>query len=148
MSSLRDNEEFIATLAAYELTVERRDAVSRAVADLGVVGVGSLQNFYAKYRGPFSSRYTGYELLDPVEQSMSIRSQTEELRSTFSFPTRYIVLSNYLANSVLIYDADTDFVYDMDFEGGDAELLQGTLAPAWPSFDAFLRFYFLGHRSN
>lgn len=75
---------------------------------------------------------------------MSVVSQTKMLRETFAFPNRYIVISDYLANAVLVYDFETDAVFNMDFEGSDQALLAGNLEADWKRFDVFLRDYFLG----
>jgi hypothetical protein len=59
----------------------------------------------------------------------------------FGWPNRFLVLSDFL-ESVLVLDASTGRVFNVDFEGGDQELLRGTLEPMYPSFSDFLAFYF------
>ena len=98
--------------------------------------------FYATFRGPFFSRRTSYELLDAIEQSENVMTVTATCREEFSFPPYALVLTNLNANAVLICDARSGAVYDVDFEGGDAAFVNGELPPRWASFEAFLRFYF------
>lgn len=114
---------------------------------LGCVCRPEFCEFFEKYRGPFGSEHTGFEILDLVEQSPNVVSHTETCRSEFEFPERYLVISSYLGNGVLVYDTQTDSVFDVDFEGTDRELLAGTLAPRWRTFDALLRFFFLGENT-
>ncbi len=112
-------------------------AVKSAVARLGCSGSASFRQFFETYAGPFSGS-TGYELLDLVDQDVNIVSQTEAARDVHGFPSRYLVISNYVGNAVLVYDCDTDGVFEVDFEGGDRELIAGTLAPRWATFADFL----------
>ncbi len=55
-----------------------------------------------------------------------------------------IVLSEEVADAVLVYDTKKDAVYVVDFERSDQELKEGKLEPCWRSFEEFLAFYFIG----
>ena len=120
----------------------RRDvaAVRAALAELDVPVSETFQSFYEAYAGPFGSRHTGFELLDLVEGE-TILSATATCRTEFGFPKRYLVITDLLGNGVLVYDSDTDAVFNVDFEGSDRDLLAGKLQPEWPSFEAFLVNY-------
>lgn len=124
--------------------------VDDALARLGCAGaaVSSLAEFYRRYAGPFTSEHTGFELLDLIDQRENVSTQTNECRREHGFPTRYLVLSNLLGNSVLVFDCQSGAVYDVDFEGGHEALKAGLLPPTWVSFDAFLESYFLGRAAR
>ncbi|CAN7390383.1 hypothetical protein [Variovorax sp. LjRoot178] len=127
----------------------RRSAIDDAAAGLDRLGVpkdSQLGSFFLRYAGPLASPNTGFELLDLVgEQGQhSVESSTSLVRSRFSWPDRYLVLTNFLAGVVMVYDISTEQVYDVDFEGGDALLKDGRLEPRHPSFLEFLRFFFGG----
>ena len=121
----------------------RSDAsvVATTLARLGCPASPTFRAFYERYAGPFAGSL-GYELLDLVEQDENIVTQTEAGRTVHGFPPRYLVISNYAGNAVLVYDSQTDAVYDVDFEGSEQDLVAGTLTPRWPSFEAFLTEFF------
>ncbi|MFC0682878.1 hypothetical protein ACFFGH_34025 [Lysobacter korlensis] len=102
--------------------------------------------FFATCEGPFSSSRTGFLLLNAGDPTSTecVEYSTAVARSKFSWPEHYLVISDLLAGSVLVYDAATDAVYTVDFEGGDSLLIQGTLAPDFPTFLSFLQWYFAG----
>lgn len=115
--------------------------VDEALARLGVTPPPEFVEFYRKYEGGFCSRHTGFELADIVGHAESL---THACREVHAFPLQCVVLSEELADSVLVYDTLKDEMYAVDFEGSDEKLREGTLDPDWPSFSAFLDFYFLG----
>lgn len=129
-------------LAEYA-TEPRTEQVETALDALGSGG-GSLRRFFEIYRGPFCGSAISYSLLDLTEQEMNIITQTKELRATFGTPDRYLVLSDMCGLALLVYDCETDHVFNMDLEGGEQRLIDGTLKPIWSTFQAFLRFFFLG----
>lgn len=112
------------------------------MAKLGIDLTSEFAEFYKTYRGGFDSRKTGFELLDLEEEDESVLSSTEIVRKEFSWPIRFIVISTYLGNGVLVYDTESNNVFDVDFEGGDALLLAGKLEPYWNTWNDFLSFYF------
>jgi hypothetical protein len=118
--------------------------VARALKSLGCDPSPSFRSFYERHAGPFSSEHSGFSLLDVVDQDVNIATQTEECRTQFGFPKRYLVLSDLVGNAALVYDCVTDAVFNVDFEGADESLVAGTLEPRWDSFDKFLASYFLG----
>ena len=102
--------------------------------------------FFSAYSGPFCSRNTGFILLDlgRPDKPESVEYSTRAVRSKFGWPDRYLVISDLLANSVFVYDTVTESVFNVDFEGGDAMLISGTLPADFPTFTAFLEWYFQG----
>ena len=118
-------------------------AAAEAMSRLGIDGNCPFWAFYLRYPGPHCSSTTGFEMLALVDDQLpSVESSTVVVRSQFAWSERFIVFSNLLAGSVLVYETTTDLVYDVDFEGGDALLVNGILKASFPSFCAFLCFYF------
>jgi hypothetical protein len=115
--------------------------VGKAFARLGVTPPLGFVEFYQKYEGGFCSRHTGFELADIVGHAEEL---TQACREFHAFPAQCVVLSEEVADAVLVYDTLKDEMYVVDFEGSDEELRRGTLEPDWHSFAAFLDFYFLG----
>lgn len=115
--------------------------VDSTLARFGCVGSDTFRSFFERYAGPFGGT-AGHELLDLVDQDENIVSQTSLARSVHGFPDRYLVISTYVGNAVLVYDCQTDAVLEVDFEGADRELLTGKLEPRWASFASFLIEYF------
>jgi len=105
--------------------------------DLGLFGL-----FFEKYEGPFHSDHSGFELLDVQNQDPSIYSNTKYCREQLGWPPAFIVLTDLLGGSALVFEYEKDKVYVVDFEGGDEELVAGTLEPYWSSFEEFLLDYF------
>lgn len=119
------------------------EAVKDVFCRLQVAPPEMMMAFYLAFRGPFFSRKTSYELLDIIEQEENVETATRTCRDEeFSFPSSALVLTNLNANAVLVCDVQTGGVYDVDFEGSDAEFIAGQLSARWKSFEAFLRFYF------
>ena len=118
------------------------DKVDIALQQLSVSVPSSFLEFFHIFAGPFGSRKTGFELLDMIRDEDNIVSFTMICREEFSFPTNYLVISTYLGNAVLVYDTSTDKVYNVDFEGGDEELLRHELEARWDSFYEFLEYFF------
>jgi hypothetical protein len=126
---------------ALPLETFERDGGDRTADDLGTLNVpkGSLFfEFYMTYHGAFGSPHSGFVILDIPE----ILEETAVVRDEFDFPSRYLVLTELLGGSVLIYDVETDHVFSVDFEGGDELLLKGELEPDWTSFEGFLEDFF------
>lgn len=125
----------------------QRSAVREAATGLDRLGVSKdsqLGSFFLRYSGPLASPNTGFELLDLVGKTgqHSVESSTSLVRSRFGWPDRYLVLTNFVAGGVMVYDIATEQVYEVDFEGGDALLKDGQLDASYPSFLEFLRFFF------
>lgn len=102
--------------------------------------------FFTQYSGPFCSSNTGFTLLElggknPRE---SIEFATKIVQEKFSWPKRYLVITDLVANAVLVYDTISEGVFNVDFEGGDSLLLQGKLSAEFVSFQAFLEWFFAG----
>lgn len=119
-----------------------KNCVSQNLQYLDVEVNKNFKQFYETYEGPFSSNFLGFELLDLCNQETNIRSQTEVCRDIHRFPKRFLVLTELLGGEILVYDSETDFVFQVDFEGSDAEFLEGRLEPRWKSFYDFLNDFF------
>lgn len=128
------------TLPTYGRVDEQ--CVDEVIRDLGVTVRGVFEEFYRKYQGPFFSNVTGFELLDLCDQVPNIKSQTETCRSVYHFPAKFLVLTDLVGIAALVYDSQRDEVFNVDFEGGESELVDGTLKPEWISFALFLNEYF------
>jgi hypothetical protein len=126
-------------------SVYARAAGDRVGSALGVLGVSvpeAFRSFYEQHGGPFGSRNTGFILLDLYDGEPNIISQTLSCRELYGWPAKFIVLTDLLANAVLVLDAEEGHVLNVDFEGGDEELIAGALEPSWDSFLRFLEDYF------
>lgn len=117
-------------------------AVDRAIEALCAHGPGTFQEFYRSYEGPFWSTHTGFELLDLCVGSPNIVDVTTVCRRKFGWPGPLLVLTEPLGGGVLVLNPASDVVFNVDFEGGDRDLLSGTLAPSFKSFYDFLDYYF------
>lgn len=107
-----------------------------------------LRSFFERYEGPFWSENTGYEVLDILDGDETIQSATEICRKQFLFPVQFLVLSRLSAGQVVVLDTLDDKVYEVDFEGGEALLLAGQLAPRWESFRSFLNEFILSESTS
>src|SRR5262249_31051029 len=102
-----------------------------------------LREFFRRFEGPFSSEVTGCLLLDIVRGGkQSIVAITESVRSQFGLGCEWIVISDYLANSVIIYNTGSQHVFDLDFEGGLNLLERGELKSEWGSLEDYFTWYF------
>lgn len=113
-----------------------------SLRSLGIGVPETFRNFYERYEGPFSSERTAFVLLDLCEQVPNVIQASEMCRKEHDWPSKLFVLSELLGNAVLVLDAQQDRVFNVDFEGGDEQLLNGQLAPSWQSFADFIAFYF------
>lgn len=110
---------------------------------LGVKPKSEFKEFYRRYEGAFTSEVSGFELCDLAgPNEFSIESLTRQCREHHSFPDRYLALTDLCGGAILVYDCESDAVFNVDFEGGSDQLRAGKLAPHWPSFDDFLEEYF------
>ena len=125
----------------------RESPVERAELErIGIAADSAFGLFFARHHGPFGSTVTQFLLLDLLDQDPtdSVVTSTRVIRERFGWPDRYFVISDMLAHAVLVYDATSDRVFNVDFEGGDALLLAGDLPPSHTSFEDFLRWFFDG----
>lgn len=113
---------------------------------LGIKPNSSAALFFSQYSGPFFSSNTGFTLLEIGGEDLreSIDFSTKIVQEKFAWPKRYLVISDLVANSVLVYDTISEGVFNVDFEGGDSMLLQGKLPADFVSFQAFLEWFFAG----
>ena len=94
------------------------------------------------------------KLKEILDSSTYARENPDEVIQTFqrlsvkvsriehSFPVHYLVLTEMVANEVIVLNTLDDKVYRVDFEGGDEKLLNGVLQAEWQSFEEFLIAYF------
>jgi hypothetical protein len=118
------------------------ESVDRAIDALTANQCESLRRFFRHFRGPIGSDVIGYQLLDILEDTPSIVTATNAVRKQFNLGSQWIVISDLFANSALLYNAEEDQVYDVDFEDGIQSLIRGNLQPRWSSFRAFLGEFF------
>ena len=121
---------------------QKKEKVKENFEKLGVNVSIIFEEFYETYQGPFGSTNTGYELVDLFDLESNILNLTQICRKQYGFPKRFLVLTDLLGGGVLVYDTEKDFVFDIDFEGTEQELILGKLNPVWSSFYDFLNYYF------
>ena len=121
---------------------ENPDEVIQTFQRLGVKVSKDVEDFFMNFAGPFWEETLGMEFLDIVEDEVNIESVTMECRMEHSFPEHYLVLTEMVANEVIVLNTKDDKVYRVDFEGGDEKLLNGVLQAEWHSFEEFLIAYF------
>lgn len=102
----------------------------------------AVEEFFANFEGPFWEETIGMEFLDMVEDEINIESETIKCRSVHLFPINYLVLTEMVANEVIVLDTLDDKVYRVNFEGGSDKLLKGELEADWLCFEDFLVAYF------
>ncbi len=116
--------------------------VETALSNFPVPVNSDFAAFFRLFRGPVGSDYVGYQLLDLIEEEPCMLSSTAELKDDFDVPDHFLVMSDFLADGILVYDCSTDRVYDVDFEGGLELLLKGEGEARWESFNSFLSEFF------
>ena len=121
---------------------ENPDEVIQTFQRLGVKVSKDVEDFFVNFAGPFWEETLGMEFLDIVEDEVNIESVTMKCRKEHSFPEHYLVLTEMVANEVIVLNTIDDKVYRVDFEGGDEKLLKGVLQAEWYSFEEFLIAYF------
>ena len=119
-----------------------KNEVCLAFERLGVEVSTCVKEFYKNFAGPFWEESMGMELLDIIDDDVNIETMTLECRKTHGFPNKYLVLTELVANEILVLDSSNDKIYRVDFEGGDTQLLNGKLFAEWESFEEFLICYF------
>jgi len=138
MNVLNDLET---VLAGERFRHERPDEVRAALKRLIDGDASLLREYLARYRGPIGSTLTGFQLLDAIEEDPNVVSSTECLRNEFGLGRNWVVLSDVVGDAVLMYDVDSDCVFNVDFDGGVDILLEGKLQPIAESLEAFLRHF-------
>lgn len=121
---------------------ENPDEVIQTFQRLSVNVSKDVEDFFVNFAGPFWEETFGMEFLDIIEDEVNIESVTMECRMEHSFPEHYLVLTEMVANEVIVLNTIEDKVYRVDFEGGDEEMLNGVLQAEWQSFEEFLTAYF------
>lgn len=119
------------------------ELVARTLSDLGTTHQ-LLKSFFERFEGSFWSEHLGYEMLDLLEGEENVRLATEQCRQQFGFPDNFLILTQWSAGQVVVLDVVKDEVFEVDFEGGERLLLEGSLQPRWNDFRSFLKEYFSG----
>lgn len=118
------------------------DRVYEAIKRLEVSPSDLFIEFYRKYCGPFWEETLGIELLDICEGKNNIETHTNICREEYYFPKEYLVITELLANEVIVINTATDRLYRVNFEGGDILLRNGELKESWESYLLFIKEYF------
>ncbi|RYD65925.1 MAG: hypothetical protein EOP83_06290 [Verrucomicrobiaceae bacterium] len=129
-------------LAEWNCLREDTEESKKAITALPVPPKPDFVAFFERFHGPAGGDVLGYQILDIIDDDPSVITSTQQLRERFGLPFNYLVISDLLANALLIYDCSINAVYDVDFEGGFDKLLQNLLPPRWTSFADFLSEYF------
>ena len=119
-----------------------KDDVIKAIKELDINPSDEFIQFYTTYAGPFWEETLGIELMDIIEDSNNIFKSTNICRNEYGFGKEYLILTEMLANEVLVLNSKTDKVYRVNFEGGDELLKNGELQEEWSSFLDFIKEYF------
>jgi hypothetical protein len=92
---------------------EHPEHVDPAFARLTAEPCELLREFFRRFEGPLGSDVTGFTLLDIVRGGKeSIVAVTELVRSQFGLGHDWIVISDLLANGVIIYNEKTMQCFD------------------------------------
>lgn len=134
--------ELKAILDSDTYTRESPEEVIKTFQRLSVKASKAVEDFFMNFEGPFWEETLGMEFLDIVEDEVNVESVTMECRMEHSFPEHYLVLTEMVANEVIVLNTIDDKAYRVDFEGGDEKLLNGVLQAEWHSFEDFLMTYF------
>ena len=121
---------------------ENPDDVVQAFLRLNVNVSKSVKDFFMNFAGPFWEETIGMVFLDIVDDEINIENMTYECRRKHLFPDNYLVITEMVANEVIVLNTLDDKVYRVDFEGGDEKLIKGVLPAEWDSFEKFLVDYF------
>lgn len=121
---------------------DNKDEVMQTFKRLGVNASDIVIQFYRNFAGPFWEESIGFELLDIIDDKPNVESATLICREEFTFPSKYLILTELTTNEIIVLDSESDKLYKVDFEGADEALLAGTLKETWANFEEFLREYF------
>lgn len=121
---------------------QEKEKVKEAFEKLGVNVLDVFKEFFETYQGPFRSSNTGFELVDLFDIDPNIISLTQICREQYGFPKKFLVLTDLLGGGAIAYDTEKDYVFNIDFEGTEQDLILGKLNPDWISFYDFLNYYF------
>ncbi|MDE7415689.1 MAG: SMI1/KNR4 family protein [Lachnospiraceae bacterium] len=123
-------------------TRKDKEKVLQAFDRLDVKVSRLVEEFFLNLEGPFWGESLGMLFLDIINDDVNIESETNVCRNIHMFPKQYLVLTEMVADEIIVLDSMNDKVYRVDFEGGDIKLLNGELEEDWNSFEDFLRSYF------
>lgn len=94
---------------------ENPDEVIQTFQRLSVKVSKDVEEFFVNFAGPFWEETLGMEFLDIVEDEINIESVTMECRIEHSFPVHYLVLTEMVANEVIVLNTLDDKVYRVEF---------------------------------
>ena len=119
-----------------------KDEVIQSFKRLTIKVSNLVEDFFINFEGPFWEETIGMTFLDIIEDDVNIEYVTNECREYHLFPNHYLVLTDMVANEVIVLNTLNDKVYRVNFEGGDEDLINNCLDAKWNSFEDFLVTYF------
>jgi hypothetical protein len=108
---------------------ETRDILDR----LGITRESELAYFYSHFD---ASAVRGWYELNEIDQ---VHDATDYARTELKVPADYIALTGIEGQGIVLYNRNTQAVYDLEFGQFD-QLADGTLAPIASSFQGFLQW--------
>lgn len=121
---------------------EDKEKVLQAFDRLDVKVSKLVETFFLSFAGPFWEETIGMLFLDIVDDNINIETETIVCRDIHGFPKQYLVLTEMIANEIIVLNSINDKVYRVNFEGDDEKLINGELEEDWDSFENFLITYF------
>lgn len=103
-----------AVLACLDSDLYRLDTarpVAAICSRMGVKPSSAFIDLYSQFQGMFDSDHCGFLLLDLDTDRESIVTQTMTMREVHSLPKRFLALSDYQVNSLIVYETLFDLVY-------------------------------------
>jgi hypothetical protein len=117
-----------------------RAAAGRALQELRVPLDSDFAQFYLEFGGPFIGPRPVPELYDLVDRG-GIMDAREYFQDRYALGAEYLALTSDEAEGAFVYNAENGAVYDFELGQGD-RFRRGEAAPRWPTFAAFLEWYF------
>jgi len=124
---------------------------------LGVPTKSDFWEFYVAYDFPFKRPDDCLETMQDIEPAFAdgreidwsaygasdspVYVGTRFVREVWELPDAFIALTSCEGEGAFLYDIASEAVYDFGLDARD-EMISGTLTPRWPTFVAFLDWYF------
>ena len=118
-----------------------RQAVERALAELGVEADTDFAQFYLRYQGPFIGRRSTPDLDELVGFGSSIMSTLDYFNERCELGRHFIPLVSDESEGTFLYDTRTGRVYDFNLAEYE-QFKNGRVQPRWASFGEFLDWFF------
>ena len=134
-----DIEEFMKT--RHGAIRSDTDEVRAALKQIGVSEATQFGQFFSRFNVyQLPPAMSGDELLDLVTPSQQIVTATNYAHDAYQIPARYVALTSGEGEGFLLYDRESEAVYDVGIADVPS-LLDGSLKPQWSSFFSFIRWY-------